>query len=339
MPRWLSEGISVYEELQRDATWGDSMSPAYRELILSEALTPVSELSSAFLNAKSPLHLQFAYYESAMVVKFIIETHGFETLLKLLRDLGAGIPMNDALERHTGSLAELDDQFSEYITALAIEYGKSADWSRDDLPVEADADTLKEWLDSHPKNVHGLQQYAAILMGQGAYADAKAPLETLRELLPGDVERRGTLRSLAQVYRELGESEAERATLDEIFTNSSDAMPEFIRLAELAMEKEDWPTVANIADRLLAINPLSAQTQSLASHAAEQQKFPQKAIPALQAQLELDPIDPAGLYYRLALAEFEVGQLEAAKRHVLQALEDAPRYRAALELLRRIHEP
>ncbi|MHC4146874.1 MAG: gluzincin family metallopeptidase [Planctomycetota bacterium] len=30
MPRWLSEGISVYEELQRDPTWGQRMDPQYR---------------------------------------------------------------------------------------------------------------------------------------------------------------------------------------------------------------------------------------------------------------------------------------------------------------------
>ena len=34
MPRWLSEGISVYEERQADPTWGQSMTPQYREIIL-----------------------------------------------------------------------------------------------------------------------------------------------------------------------------------------------------------------------------------------------------------------------------------------------------------------
>ncbi|MCA9000014.1 MAG: hypothetical protein KDA80_23660, partial [Planctomycetaceae bacterium] len=49
MPRWLSEGISVYEERQRDSAWGERMSPRYRSMILEGELTPVSELSSAFL--------------------------------------------------------------------------------------------------------------------------------------------------------------------------------------------------------------------------------------------------------------------------------------------------
>ena len=29
MPRWLSEGISVYEEEQENPTWGDALNPRY----------------------------------------------------------------------------------------------------------------------------------------------------------------------------------------------------------------------------------------------------------------------------------------------------------------------
>ncbi len=41
MPRWLSEGISVYEESQQDPRWGQQMNPQYRQMILSGQLTPV----------------------------------------------------------------------------------------------------------------------------------------------------------------------------------------------------------------------------------------------------------------------------------------------------------
>ena len=44
MPRWLSEGISVYEERQRHPAWGERMTPTYREMILGNQLTPVSPI-------------------------------------------------------------------------------------------------------------------------------------------------------------------------------------------------------------------------------------------------------------------------------------------------------
>jgi hypothetical protein len=56
MPRWLSEGISVYEERQADPTWGQTMTPKYREMVLGEGFVPISKLSGAFLSPPSPLH-------------------------------------------------------------------------------------------------------------------------------------------------------------------------------------------------------------------------------------------------------------------------------------------
>ncbi len=123
MPRWLSEGISVYEERIENPTWGQSMDRHYRQMILSNDFTPISKLSSAFLSPKSGMHLQFAYFESSLAVEFLIEQYGFDVLLRLLDDLGQGLPINSGLERITGSLTALDEQFKNYAKAKAESYG------------------------------------------------------------------------------------------------------------------------------------------------------------------------------------------------------------------------
>ena len=87
MPRWLSEGISVYEERQARGNWGEQMRPRYRAMILGEDLVPLSQLSGAFLRPKSPVHLQFAYYESALVVEFLVGRFGLPALKEVLDDL------------------------------------------------------------------------------------------------------------------------------------------------------------------------------------------------------------------------------------------------------------
>ena len=77
MPRWLSEGISVYEERQANPAWGEKMNLAYRDMILHGELTPIGEFSGAFLAPSNSVHLQFAYYESSLVVEFIVQTVWF----------------------------------------------------------------------------------------------------------------------------------------------------------------------------------------------------------------------------------------------------------------------
>jgi tetratricopeptide (TPR) repeat protein len=69
---------------------------------------------------------------------------------------------------------------------------------------------------------------------------------------------------------------------------------------------------------------------------SEQTDQPQTAIGAYRALLELDPPDPAEVHFRLARALHRLGDPEA-RRQVLQALEEAPRYREALRLLLEIN--
>ncbi|MDZ4684946.1 MAG: hypothetical protein SH850_07620, partial [Planctomycetaceae bacterium] len=99
MPRWLSEGISVYEERLANPAWGERMSPRYREWILTGRLTPLDEMSGAFLSPESPLHLQFAYYQASLVVQFLTEVYDSVKLRDVLTDLAGGLPVEIALER------------------------------------------------------------------------------------------------------------------------------------------------------------------------------------------------------------------------------------------------
>ena len=119
MPRWLSEGISVYEESQENASWGQSMNPSYREIILGGKATPVSKLSSAFMLAQTPLQLLFAYYESSMVVEYINKEFGADAIKWVLADLGADYPINEALARHTEPIEKLDIHFDAWLRARA----------------------------------------------------------------------------------------------------------------------------------------------------------------------------------------------------------------------------
>ncbi len=110
-------------------TWGQPMDRNYRQMILSDDFTALSKLSSAFMSPKSGMHLQFAYFESSLAVQFLIEQYGFESLVRVLDDLGVGMPINQALERITGSLTTLDEQFKNWAEAQANAYAAEGDWT------------------------------------------------------------------------------------------------------------------------------------------------------------------------------------------------------------------
>jgi tetratricopeptide (TPR) repeat protein len=57
------------------------------------------------------------------------------------------------------------------------------------------------------------------------------------------------------------------------------------------------------------------------------------AIEALRTLLLLDPLDLADHHYRLATLLREENRLSEARRHVLMALEEAPRFRDGHRLL------
>ena len=333
MPRWLSEGISVYEERQRNPSWGQSMDPLYREMILGTGLVPVSQLSSAFLQPKTPLHLQFAYYESSLVVEYWIEKYGIDAMRRLLADLAIGMPATEALKRAPGTLELLDKEFHEYAMELAANYGKGVDFEKAAPKEKIEPEA---WLAEHPDSYWGLRSKCQGLIKAKKWAEALTLAEKLKEMLPNENSHDGIYALLASIHRGMENETAERAALVEISRRSADCRDALMRLCEIDQKKQDWTSLAGWCEQLQAINPMRSDLQQMRAEAFEKTSNAAKAADALAACLELQPSDPANIHYRLAQAMHTLGRTEQAKRQVLKALEESPRYKAALELLVKI---
>lgn len=327
MPRWLSEGISVYEERQANPTWGQWLTPRYRQMLIGAELTPISQLSGAFLHPASPTHLQFAYYESSLAVEFLIERYGFQTLRRVLTDLGAGMPINESLGRYAGSIDALDQEFTAYARQFAGRLGPDVDWSLAPFDPDADITEVAAWVKDHPKNYDGLKQLATLRISEEQWSEAVEPLEKLRQLLPEDRSFDNAHTMLALIYRRLGNTDAERDALQQWVKVASDAMPAYLRLAEMSAAKEDWKQASQFAELARAVNPLLPTVQRHLARAAEETGNDPLAMQALRASLLLSPFNQVDLHYRLACVLQRRGDVAGAKRHVLQALEDAPRFR------------
>ena len=335
IPRWLSEGISVYEERLQDPRWGQSMSPTFRNRVLSGNITPVSELSSAFLNAESGEDLNFAYYESSMVVEFIVKEHGFDALRNILGDLKEGLTINDALDRNTAGLQELNSAFDLYLKEVASNFAKGVEFSvpqGDGSPAQDLQLALNSANDNH--YTIGLAQ-AAQMIRQEDLSAAETKLLQLIELYPEDNSGNGARTLLATVYGRQQFPEKQAAVLKSHLQRSDSDLDAANTLLTLQIDKQDWSAALITGETILAIDPLQPNALRALLQAATAIEANDASIELLNGLLQLEPADAARWHFQLAKI-YEEDDPAAARRHVLLALEQAPRYRDALLLLQKI---
>ncbi len=353
MPRWLSEGISVYEEGQASPAWGEHLTPDARERILAGKMQPISNMSAAFLQAKDMHDTEFAYFESMLVVQFLIEHYGFDHLVALLHSIGDGILINDAFEKNFAPLNQLDVQFAQYATDLAKKY--APDW--DFTPPNADAGALAGLANllppdiankltaptattpaapksaaSNSKNFFTRLQQVQDLVDQEEWAKAR---DQLKELSASDFYLPGPDNPyllLAQVCGKLNDTAGEKAALLTVAAHEGDSMPAASRLLEIAQSEKDWPNVVKWGEATLAIHPLAPTAWRALLDAHEQRGENAAGIEAGLALIALEQPDLASLNFRVAKM-MQPTDVDNARRHVLQVLEDAPRFRAAYDLL------
>lgn len=335
MPRWLSEGISVYEERQAHPSWGEQINPRYREMLLGDDFTPISRLSGAFLGPRSPLHLQFAYYQASLAVEFLAQRFGFDKLRAILRDLGEGREVNQAIATNTLPLERLEKEYAAFARSAATRLAPGLDWEKPgpELARARPGDPAwTEWARTRPTNFWVLSRQAEVLVEERKWAEAIPVLERLVALYPGYTGPDSPYARLALAWRETGATNKESEVLQRWAARDDECLPAYQRLMELAAGARDWPIVIQNANRYAAVNPLVPLPYRYLAEASEAQNDLEQAVSAYGALLQLDPANPSEVHYNLARLLHQRGDPQA-RRHVVKALEEAPRYRAALDLL------
>ena len=331
MPRWLSEGISVYEERQANPNWGQSMTPRYREMILGGELTPVGKLSGAFLAPPSPEYLQFAYYQSSLVIEYLVERFGHESIKVILGKLAGGTEINAALSDVAEPLDKMEASFESFATQKAYAFGPGLDWEKPN-PAEP-PDVAPEGKESENPNFHILIQKASLLFKQEKWEEAKPICRRLIRLCPDLIQReKNPYLILASCHRKLEEFTKERETLEALAKICNDTHEVYVRLIELWGKSGNWEKVRVNAERAIAVNPLLPGPYRHLALSAETQGLKNSAIESWLTLLQLDPDDPAEAHFHLA-GLLKDDDKNKARRHLLMALEEAPRFRQAHQLL------
>jgi hypothetical protein len=256
----------------------------------------------------------------------LVDHYGLDKLKALLRDLGNGQTMNEALAAEVGALKVLDQGFAASARQQADQLGQGYDLGKgNDVLAGLGVFPTKKKFTAKLEEVHDL-------MEKKEWAQAKTlltELTTKGPYLPGET---NTFALLARVDRELGDTDGERAAYTTVTEHESDALVAISRLLGLAQQAKDWAAVAKWSNAFIAINPLAPTPWRAWLEAEEKQSHAATASAAGEVLLRLDPPDAPSVHYRVA-RQLQATDVAAARRHVLAALEEAPRFRSAYDLL------
>ncbi|MFW6150181.1 MAG: peptidase MA family metallohydrolase [Chloroflexota bacterium] len=110
LPRWLDEGLAMYNEGELGAGFASRLEKA----VLEDSLLSVRALCSPF--SAHPERAYLAYAESYSLVEYLLSEHGHDGMLELLDVFGAGSTYDGALEEVYGfDIEGLDRRWREYV--------------------------------------------------------------------------------------------------------------------------------------------------------------------------------------------------------------------------------
>jgi tetratricopeptide (TPR) repeat protein len=137
IPRWLSEGISEFEETRARPEWRRNMVVPFVHAMEAGEVIKLSELNAAF---QDPRRISMAYYQATLLVDHIVQKFGYEGLRGFVASFADGIDTETALTRVfktdfntlQGSFDEfLEERFGQLRRAL-----KPPDGFAPDMPIE-----------------------------------------------------------------------------------------------------------------------------------------------------------------------------------------------------------
>ena len=340
IPRWLTEGISEYEETQARPDWGREMEIPFALALERGKALKLADLNSGFTR---PDTIALAYYEASLLVDHIVQTYGEAKLQALVKSYGEGLEGNDAIEKRVGvTLPELqasfdkalDSRFGSIRAALRAIPGTPDTGGRGGRPPAMDITGLRAAAAAHPGNYEAQLAYGQALAAGGDRA-AFEPLEKAAALVPGATGEESPHAVMAHLAEQLGDTARAIAEYRALLAQDHTAIEGARRLAALADKTAAQPILMQAYERIVAIDPFDPAAHAGLGQLALKNRQPETAIREFKAALAVGPTDKASAHCDLGEAYLLANRAADAKAEALAALEIAPSFDRAQELLLR----
>jgi len=337
VPRWLTEGISVREERRARRGWGDDVNLGFLAALQRGELLGIAELNDGFVRPKSPEQVGISYLQASLVVELIERDHGFGAVLGLLRGYRDRKSTSELFESVLGtSLEDFDAVFARF---LEERYGHAVEA----VPLR----DAPERMPTGPELVLAAEaekgDFLAQLAAGRALLEGREPeraavyLERAATLFPEYAEDDSPHWLLFRIAKAAGDAAAARRHLEALLAYNETHYDAHLELAQLLLEDDRPREAARLLERALYVDPLDPALHQRLAALYESVGDAAGAVRARRAIVDLDPVDRPEALYQLARAQRAAGELDAARRSVLEALELAPRFRRGQELLLELH--
>jgi tetratricopeptide (TPR) repeat protein len=334
LPRWLSEGTSVFEERRARPDWGREMDLPFARAIDRGAVIKIRDLNSGFSSSQT---INFAYYQASLVVEHIHDTFGQRKLRALVQAYADGSDTETAIKKALGiDIDELQTGFDE---SLEKRYAavRRALKAPEGLKEEMSVDQLKALAAENPDNF-AVHMALGGALAAGNPDAAIAAFEKAAQIIPNVPGEDSPQAAIAAIAMKKGDKvRAAKALETHVGYSHTDigAARELVSLLDPAKE----PARARIAlSRIASVDPFDGAAHSQLGRIALGGGDSAEAVRLFRVALAAKPLDKASAHADLAEALLRAGQRDEARKQVLEALLIAPTYTRAQDLLLKLQE-
>ncbi|MBI4446760.1 MAG: tetratricopeptide repeat protein [Acidobacteria bacterium] len=341
VPRWVTEGISMMEERKAGAGWGEHLNPHFVEAYRKGELLSLRELNSGFNRPRNPLQLEISYFQAGWICEFIEQRHGAAKIQAMLISFAHGKTLEQIFKEDLSqTIDEFEAEFRRELEGRLTPLVRTLDTDRLNPVLEklSSVEELVQIARSAPESY-----YTNLLVGQrlhqlGKSSEAIPFIENAVRLFPWNAGEDSPYDLLVKIHEKLQDKARLIGILKQWWKVSPKLSDNAVKLARLLSEGDSVPVsalqeAAQVLEESMFVDPLDVSAHQLLADLYLQLQQPEKAARELQVLLTMKPTNPAQVHYGLARAYKQSGDVEAARRQALLALEIAPGYELAQQLL------
>ena len=337
IPRWFSEGLSVYEERRARPGWGDDWNPLFVRAFTEKRWFKIADLDAGFQRPKQSSRMcRSPTSRHRKCASSSSRRFGFDAILRMLALYRDKAHTPDVLQQVLKlSESDFDREFRAYVEAKARPLQQALSTQSNVVASLSKEEVLKHARNSgHVRAAHSrrLSFWPPTATRQGAVDSlhSRARALSLRHW------RRKSIRVAGKAARKKRRQAQAADVLEGLVKNDENNLEALKTIARLRLALGERQQALDALQASFYISPFDYKLHTQAGELSVELKDYAQALTEFQVALALEPPNIAEANYNVATAYHALGRQPEAKRAVLRALEAAPRYEKAQELLLRI---